>query len=273
MTDTSFTQKLGNMLRVDSWSDTNPWNTIVDWFLQPRDSTIQPLKLHIYGNESMSLQSEITDNYVESNIAYQDHIALKPQVFTVVGEVGELTWFKNDAENSLSGAVAQKLQPVAAFLPPVSKRASAIQDKAIRVLDIVDSVDNFANRIFNMFSSEDTEQQKSYKYLMALWKERTPINIKTPWMKVENYVIQNIEFTQPDRTVDKTQVKISFKEFREVAETKTVEFNKSIYQLRAAVQKATQVKSGTTTGVVATAKDIKPNQWSTESLLNKVMGG
>ena len=256
----------GNKLRNNSWSDKNLWNEAVDWFFQPRDDSLHSLKFHVYGTESINLQADITDNYVENNIAYQDHIALKPRVFTVTGEVGELTWFKNEEENSLIGAVAQKLQPVVAFLPPISKQAQAAQDKALKILGLVDSLDNFATRTltsFTKYSDEKgalTEQQRSYEYLLKLWSDRVPINIKTPWAKLSDFVIQNIEFTQPDRTKDKTQVKISLKEFRSV-KTKRSLFDKENYQARAFYQKAEKTINGYTTGITLPASNLKPQQW------------
>lgn len=238
-------------------------DNLMSWIIEPKDSAITDIKLHIYGTETMNLTADITDNYVESNIAYQDHIALKPKVFTVSGEVGELTWYKRDKEESFVGIVTQKLQPVIAFLPPVSKKVSTIQDKALKIISVVDSLDNFANRIWNLLSGDDvnTEQKKIYKYLMALWQSRAPINIQTPYGKVKNYVIQNIEFTQPDRTQDKTQIKISFKEFREVNSNKTTLFDKVAYQLREATQKAVKQNIGTTTGIEVTGGMCKPQQW------------
>ena len=273
MSNLSYLGKLkgvDNFGLADKWENTKNFfvDNLYDWIVEPRDSAITDIKLHIYGTETMSLTADITDNYVENNTAYQDHIALKPKVFTVSGEVGELTWYKKDKEEAFAGIVTQKLQPVVAFLPPVSKTVSSIQDKTLKILSVVDSLDNFANRIWNLLSGDDvnTEQKKIYKYLMLLWQSRTPININTPYGKVQNYVIQNLEFTQPDRTKDKTQVKISFKEYRQVIQTKTTAFNKEQYQQRAAFQKASKENVGTTTGIKATAGMCKANQWCPEGL-------
>lgn len=235
---------------------------IQEWFLEPRDEDIVDLKLHIYGTETMTLNADVTDNYVENNIAYQDHIALKPKVFVVSGEVGELTWYRKDSVESVLGAVPQKLQPVAAFLPPISQQASYIQDKALKIIDMLDSVDNFSNRVWGLLSDDDvnSEQKKSYKYLMTLWQRRVPINIKTPFGKIKNYVIQNIEFSQPDRTKDKSQVKISFKEFKTVIEKRSrVDIMK--YQGRKSAQQAQKQNKGTTTGIKLEPLDCKCNAW------------
>ena len=267
MTDLSWLKSLQNY--GSTWADkaqTSLENIVgdisgwfEDWWIEPMDSELTDLKLHIYGTETMTLNADVTDNYVENNIAYQDHIALKPKMFSLSGEVGELTWFRNDASNSVLMAVAQKLQPVVAFLPPVSKQAQAIQDKALKIIDMVDSIDNFANRVWGLLSNDDvdTEQKKSYKYLMTLWQRRVPINIRTPYGRVENYVIQNIEFTQPERTVDKSEIKITFKEFRTVIE-KRAKVDMKKLQGRSSAQRAQKQSKGTTTGVQLDYVDCKP---------------
>ena len=273
MADLSYLQSLqqyepSNLLGKFKASGENIWGNIKDWFIEPRDSEIKDMRLHIYGTETMNLQADITDYYVENNIAYQDHIALKPKVFTLSGEVGELTWFRKDEDNTLfSGfgllsAVEQKLQPVVAFLPPISKQASAIQEKALKIMNVVDSIDNFANRVIGLLSNEDvdTEQKKSYKYLTTLWQMRQPIDIRTPYGKMKNYVIQNIEFTQPDRTKDKSTVKISFKEFKTVIEKRSL-FDKLKLQGRSSAQQLAKQSKGTTSGVTMEKVDCKCWAW------------
>lgn len=262
MTDLSWLKSLqdyGGTLGKFGASVENIYDTAYDWFIEPRDEEITDIRLHIYGTETMSLNADITDNYVESNIAYQEHIALKPKVFTLSGEVGELTWFRKDEENSIIGAVEQKLYPVVSFFPPISKQASVVQDKALKIMGVIDSLDNFANRVWGLLSEDDvdTEQKKSYKYLMTLWQRRVPINIGTPYGKMYNYVIQSIEFTQPDRTVDKSQIKISFKEFKTVIE-KRARVDQKKLQGRKSAQQAAKQNKGTTTGVTLTSVECKP---------------
>lgn len=249
----------------ETWADKaqtsleNVVGTISDWFIEPREDELTDIRLHIYGTETMSLNADVTDYYVENNIAYQDHIALKPKVFTISGEVGELTWFRNEKVNSIIYAVEQKLYPVVSFLPPISKQASAIQSKALKIMGVVDSLDNFANRVWGLLSNDDvdTEQKKSYKYLMSLWQRRVPVDITTPYGRIKNYVIQSIEFTQPDRTVDKSQIKISFKEFKTVIEKRSRVDQKKL-QGRKSAQQAAKQNKGTTTGVTLDYVECKP---------------
>lgn len=238
----------------------------IEWVrFEPKDENITALHLQITGNESMSLQADITDNYVENNIAYQDHIALKPMIYTVEGEVGELTWYKNDPQNSVIGAVAQKLAPVVSFAPSVSKFASTVQDKAMKIIGVVDSLDNAFSRFWGFLSNDDvnTEQKKAFMYLQALWASRAPISIKTPWKKLENYIIQNVEFSQSDRTVDKSKIKISFKEFKTTS-SRVGSFDIKKYMGRGSAQNAELQNKGITSGIAMDLNMCKKGytQWN-----------
>lgn len=222
-----------------------------------------PIKFDITGNETISFQSDVTDNYTESNVSYQDHITMKPIIYTVEGEVGELVWYKNDSLESLLGGVEAKLTTLTTFLPSVSKKMYSVMDKATKVINLVDSVDNFVSRILQLESADetDTKQRKIYHHLWLLWQARTPINITTPWRKLQNYVITNVEFSQLSSTRDKTRVRISFKEFRQTSLKDTTSFNIKKYQSRAFLQKEEPVTLGTTTGAVMSKNTCKANQF------------
>ena len=264
--DTNWLKKLQGF---DSWADkanisgANIANRALEYIFGPSDDKTTQLRLQVFGNESISCQADITDNFVESNVAYQDHIAIKPVVYTVEGEVGELTWYRNDSVASVMEAVAQKLEPIASFNQTLSKTASKVQNKALKIIGVVDSLDNAISRIWGFLSNDDvdTEQKKVFKYLLILWRSRTPINIKTPWKNLSNYVIQNVEFSQSDRTVDKSKIKISFKEFK-TTKNKTTAFDLKKYMGRGSAQNAEKQNKGTTTGIEMTAGMCKIGQWN-----------
>ena len=225
---------------------------ILDYLIEePKKENTTPIRLQIFGNESISCQADITDNFTENNVAYQDHIAIKPMIYTVEGEVGELTWYRNDSTTSVLDAVEQKLEPVVSFSQTLSKTASAVQDKALKIIGVIDSLDNAVSRIWGFLSNDDvnTEQKKVFKYLLYLWLSRSPINIRTPWGNLSGYVIQNLEVSQSDRTVDKSKIKISFKEFKQLKNKKT-KFDLQKYMGRGSAQNAELVNKGITTGVL-----------------------
>lgn len=237
---------------------------ILDYIIEePKNENTQALHLQIFGNESISCQADITDNFVESNVAYQDHIALKPIIYTLEGEVGELAWYRNDSMSSVLDAVAQKLEPIVSFNQTLSKKAASVQRKALKIIGVIDSLDNAVSRVWGFLSNDDvnTEQKKVFKYLLYLWLNRKPINVKTPWGNLANYVIQNIEVSQSDRTVDKSKIKISFKEFKETS-TKKTKFDLKKYMGRGSAQNAELVSKGTTNGIEMTSGMCKINQWN-----------
>ena len=84
----------GNLLSSDGYLK----ETINHYFIKPNDETgIGSVKLDIIGEQTLSFDTDSTDNYVESNLAYQDQISLKPMIYTIQGEVGELVYYEKDS--------------------------------------------------------------------------------------------------------------------------------------------------------------------------------
>lgn len=208
---------------------------------------VTDLKLDIVGEETLSFDSDVTDHYVESNIAYQDQISLKPKIYTINGEVGELVWYQKDVSNQLFGQVAQRLEGVISFLPIRSKSFNQAKKAVMKAAQWVDTIDNAVTKLKNLVPSK-TNQQKSYEMLLQLRDARKPINIKTPWGVLENYVITECKITQPKETKDKSQITISFKEFRTVSLNKTVPFDRSKYYGNAAFENQPMENNGKTSG-------------------------
>lgn len=208
---------------------------------------VTDLKLDIVGEETLSFDSDVTDHYVESNIAYQDQISLKPKIYTINGEVGELVWYQKDVSNQLFGQVAQRLEGVISFLPIRSKSFNQAKKAVMKAAQWVDTIDNAVTKLKNLVPSK-TNQQKAYEMLLQLRDARKPINIKTPWGVLENYVITECKITQPKETKDKSQITISFKEFRTVSLNKTVPFDRSKYYGNAAFENQPMENNGKTSG-------------------------
>lgn len=229
------------------------YKELKEFFIEPVDDSLQPLKIDIIGSESLTLSSDVTDYYSEMNYFYNDQISIKPRVYTLEGEVGELVWYKKDADNSVIGAWVGKLTPIVSFLPSVSKKTLPLVDKALKIGGWIDSIDNIVNRLVSQFNQADINfQQKEYRYLAALWKARVPINVICPWQKLESFVISNIELTQPRNTKDKTLIKMTLKEFRTTS-FKTTKIDVSKIQSRLQDQKAEVVDRGRTAGEIVTS--------------------
>lgn len=213
---------------------------------------IANLRMDIIGDETLTVDSDVTDHYVESNTAYQDQISLKPKIYTVSGEVGELVWYQKDSASQIFGQVAQRLEGVISFLPIRSKSFTQFKTKAMKVAQWVDTASNVASKVSNLWNSATTgsltHQQQAYQELLAMRDNRVPLPmIKTPWGILENYVITNLKFNQPKETKDKSYISITFKEFRTVS-VATVEFDPKKYQGNALYENQPKTDNGKTSG-------------------------
>jgi hypothetical protein len=222
------------------------------------------IKLDIVGEEHLVMENDITDNYVETNVAYQDQISVKPILYTITGEVGELVWYRKDAVESLLYSLPSKLTSVASFLPPTTKTVNSIRNKVIKVSNYIDSADNFLNRMANL-SDVDSMQQKIFNKIKEKRDSRGIVNIKTPWGDLKGYAITKCEFSQPERTEDKTIISITFKEIR-LTELKPVKFDAKKYKGIENLLRQPLSEKGRTTG-----ENIKESDKST--VLSKVLMG
>lgn len=222
------------------------------FFGESKEEKTFRLKLDIIGEETLSADTDVTDHYVESNEAYQDQISLKPKIYTIQGEVGELVWYqKNDTEQGL-GQVAQRLEGVISFLPSRSKSFNQMKAKAMKALQWVDTASNVVSKINSLADDYGrSKQENAFARLCSYRDNRTVLNIKTPWGTLESYTITNLKFTQPKDTKDKTLISITFKEFRTTSLGKPVPFDSSKYQGNAVFENQPPIDSGKTSGANA----------------------
>lgn len=205
------------------------------------------IKLDIIGEEKIVMENDITDNYVETNVAYQDHISVKPTTYTLTGEVGELVWYRKDENESILQALPTKLTSISTFVPPVTGTVSSVRDKVMKISNFLDSADNFLNRMSKL-SDKKTMQEQIFEKIKAKRDERALLNIKTPWTELKNYAITRCEFNQPDDSKDKTTISITFKEMR-LTSISAVPFNAKKYRGMEQVLRSPKTEKGKTTGL------------------------
>lgn len=245
---------------------------IQEYWITPDNSPLN-LKLDIVGDETLRADNDVTDHYVESNEAYQDQITLRPKVYTVNGEVGELVWYQREPTAQKLGQVAQKLEGVISFLPIRSKGFNQMKKTIMKASQWVDTASNAVTKLSSLVggllngeTSPLTRQQQSYLYLLQLRDFREVLTIETPWGILKSYVITNLEFRQPKETKDKTYISITFKEFRTTS-VRTVEFDENKYQGNAALENQPKEDQGKTAGEdvsletdTATVEDVAGNE-------------
>lgn len=251
-----FTNTLGNNLsKIKNIPDNiyDKINNDLNSFMGDKKSQykIEDIDLDIVGDEKITLENDVTDNYVETNVAYQDQISVKPVTYTISGEVGELVYRKNDNDDSVLSGLPDKLTSVATLLPPTTAQVNSIRNKSIKLANVVNSADNFMSRMAKLNDAPDF-QTLAYNRLVKLRNNRTPINIECPWGVLVGFVITRLEFLQKNDTRDKTYITIAFKELK-TTDIQTTRFDPNKYNGMEKDIKSPLIEKGQTTGSTVSA--------------------
>lgn len=178
----------------------------------------------ICDDETIELDADITDHYVENGTAVQDHIALRPERVTVRGLVGEYRHIVDGSQTKLQKAT-KKLTTLASYLPPLSDAASAIY-KGLKGknesanLSLLGSFNNLANTGLDLYKAyknvniPQTEQQKAYIYFEALRNNRSLFTIQTPFRYYTDMAVESLRVTQGAFSRDQSDFEVSFKKIR-----------------------------------------------------------
>jgi len=215
-------------------------------------------------DSSVTLQSEITDHYVENNTAIQDHVARKPVRITLHGYVGELTAKPGNGLNGLLSLVQGKMSTIPAYLGKYTPGAvQKMQSAVTQAQNFVNKVDSYMSKAKNIVgmlpgaAPQLTKQQQAYSLLSSMWANNQIMLVETPWAVMDSMVIENLTMTQPEETKSYSDVSVTLKEIRYAAvKTTTVDRN----ELIAFYKRCQEVDKGQTQGKVVSnsiLKDVK----------------
>ncbi len=187
---------------------------------------IAGFRFHVPISEQVTMQNDITDYYVETNSAVQDHIARKPTVITLTGLVGEYFYSVNEIEDMLA-LVTPTLSLVKQFLPRLTpatqqnktKKALNEQAKVEQGELIVGGVEVEKRQfngmdLFKLFQDLyklKFAQTRAYYFFEALFKSRSILSIETSWQRLDNVIIQNMHAIR-DSNADITDFTLTFKQ-------------------------------------------------------------
>lgn len=210
---------------------------------------------------SISLQSQITDNWMENNSVVSDHIANQPITVTLRGLSGEVVYIPstsegwlNDLNNKIPLSVAQtfnKLSPVAALIPPVSN----LTQIAKNALTYVESSFKRYKKIIDNFKNPQLKQtrlRKIYQELSEIREGKLPLLVQTPYVALDNMYIQSLVLRQGNQNFI-TDIELTLKQVY-FSETQTTTVNKENREKCNFVQREDVENHGITQG-----KDIGAN--------------
>lgn len=227
-----------------------------------------PLLFHYEGENTGSLESDITDHFVEDNTTRVDQIGLRPEVFTVSGFIGEL--------NNVLPLPLQVLQTIAnnlillnAYVPKIGVTAQTKLNQAVLLYESAQSIKQSAVSAWSSIASAtglggagtqigtntgvftvgaaavQNEQQQMFQAFYGYWNNRTLFNIQTPWAILTNMAIKNLRAIQDAETRMITNFEVTFKKIR-TANSESVSL--TLAQARLATASAAASSNGTTSG-------------------------
>lgn len=204
-------------------------------------------------SESITLASEITDNFTESNSFIQDQRIKKPIQITLTGLIGELV-IKKELADLILQTIQNKLSTVDAYLGDYTDGVTQIiQTVVSQATARISQLTQIANRIKNIVEGFDGEgqyrnlQQRAYSNLNALFQADTLVSVQTPWQYFDQMHLETVEFSQDEETETITNISVTLKEAR-FAEVTFTSFERQITAPRNQIQKETTKSTGKVRG-------------------------
>lgn len=190
---------------------------------------IAGFKFHVPESEQVKMQSEITDHYIDTGSAVQDHIARRPVVITLRGYQGEYYYTVHPIENMIS-KVVPVMSLVKQFKPklaPVTERIKKRREEQPLIQLSKDGkkyTKTYENKIFDKeFNSIDlfklfqdlyklkSAQTCAFYFFQALWESEALFSVETRWKRYDNMIIQDVT-PLGDNNADITDFSVSFKQ-------------------------------------------------------------
>lgn len=187
---------------------------------------VRALFFNTVTDDSLSFNSQITDNWLENNTSIQDHITLSPVTITMKGLIGEVVYtpqaaftdYNNIYSNNFGGELLNnyllgKLNTVSSFFPSVSN----ITQKAINKINLKDGAiskvlsiantslnqpgyNSLAQKLDNYAGITSNIRQERQKQIIELlkhcWLNRMPFKAIVPWGEYDNMFIESVNINQ-----------------------------------------------------------------------------
>lgn len=182
-----------------------------------------------YGEQTVALESDITDHYVEDNTALQDQISLKPVLITGHGFIGELNDIVPDFLK-FAKTIRDKLTVISAYTPGVSVTALNAYNTAVRLYATQQLAQQAAVSAWNFVAGGDgvtspingqditnpalasqNKQQRAFQMFYGYYRQRRLFTVQTPWAIFQNCAIKSLRAIQSEETNMISEFEIVFK--------------------------------------------------------------
>ena len=195
-----------------------------------KDNKANAFAFLITEDESIQLNSNITDYVLENNTMAQSGNTRQPIKVEISGIVGEL--FYEKPQDTLKGQsfIQQKLNKFAGISPSLSVKGQEYLNKVNQAVnkinDIVDKVDN-AFSFIKDFTEEQglTLQQQAFQILSSMWRSGKPFTVSTYYGQLTNMLIESCKIQQSDN-LWQSKISLTLKQIT-FAKTQTRQLKKS----------------------------------------------
>lgn len=214
------------------------------------------------GEQTLTLESDITDHFIEDNTAIQDQVALRPEIITTQGYIGELNDVIPRALKPLKIA-ADKLTVLVAYTPALTETALIAYQQAFFAYQVASQTINAAIAAWSSItgsSGAQTKQQAMFQQFYGYWQRRVLFTVQTPWGILQDCAIKSLKAVQDAETRMITDFQVSFKKLR-FAKTTNFAAQTTTLQGRAAAQANGLVDLGSSTPVpsITVAEGLNQN--------------
>lgn len=207
------------------------------------------------GDETIDIETEITDHWLEDNTASQDHIGVKPIIVTVKGFVAELNLsrtqlaFINKAFSSITNGLSQVNAYAGSYTPGAVESLQKAISQAQNIAIQIEQAAARAAQISSFFPSGPAlnRQQAAYFKLSSLALARTIFTVATPFQVFNNMAIQSLQVTQPKETKGWSDFTVKMKQLN-FTESLSLPSYSARFAGRAAEQAQTSTQVGSTQG-------------------------
>lgn len=167
------------------------------------------------GEQTLTLESDITDHFIENNSVINDQIALRAEIITTHGFIGELNDIPPNKILNIAQTVAQKLYVVSAYTPELSATGLLAYNEAMFAYQTIANAISAVGSIGSLFGKENqTKQAIAFQQFYQYWNNRTLFTVITPWGSFENMAIKTLRTSQDADTRVITNFEITFKKMR-----------------------------------------------------------
>lgn len=282
-TATLTAQTLANLILVTPQRDVGyqPQNTPTNNSQENTNNQPPAFFFHYEGENVATLESDITDHYIEDNSAVEDMIAKRPIIVQTQGYIGELNDVAPKLEVSLS-KMKSKLITISAYTPQLSITALDAYNQAFAAYQTAMNIKNNDISKWSTINEEEfnraafldevsvgpqglrtlkyqTKQQVAFQTFYGYWNSRTLFTVQTPWAIFKNMAILSMRATQDANDRTTSNFELRFKAIRkastaytEVSQNKGFEYENTNSAGRNFDQGALEKDLGTETPIQTT---------------------